>query len=301
MDDFNRADKFVTPRLIFISGTSGAGKSSALRFLEDEGYYCVDNLPPRLIPQFSDEVLEHPTYERFRGIAVCIDARTIGVNEAEHSETLEKILSSRDKLIVFLDAQPHTLLKRFSETRRRHPLAGSNNSLPEAIARERKQLEFIAARADLLIDTSDLTPRALRDRIISRIIERREGVSVLIESFAFKRGVPTDADFVFAARALPNPYWDSSLRGMTGLDAAVARFLDKDDRTGRFYERINEFVIGVLQDFDQSDRSYMTIAIGCTGGQHRSVYLSQKLFSTLEHEFDGIQIRHRDLPEAQKS
>ena len=291
----------MTPRLILISGSSGAGKSSALRLLEDEGYYCVDNLPPRLIPQFSDEVLGHPTYERFRGIAVCIDARTIGVNEAEHSETLEKILSSRDKLIVFLDAQPHTLLKRFSETRRRHPLAGSNNSLPEAIARERKQLEFIAARADLLIDTSDLTPRALRDRIISRIIERREGVSVLIESFAFKRGVPTDADFVFDARALPNPYWDSSLRGMTGLDAAVARFLDKDDRTGRFYERINEFVIGVLQDFDQSDRSYVTIAIGCTGGQHRSVYLSQKLFSALEHEFDGIQIRHRDLPEAQKS
>ncbi len=291
----------MTPRLIFISGSSGAGKSSALRLLEDEGYYCVDNLPPRLIPQFSDEVLGHPTYERFRGIAVCIDARTIGVNEAEHSETLEKILSSRDKLIVFLDAQPHTLLKRFSETRRRHPLAGSNNSLPEAIARERKQLEFIAARADLLIDTSDLTPRALRDRIISRIIERREGVSVLIESFAFKRGVPTDADFVFDARALPNPYWDSSLRGMTGLDAPVARFLDNDDRTGRFYERINEFVIGVLRDFDQSDRSYMTIAIGCTGGQHRSVYLSQKLFSTLEHEFDGIQIRHRDLPEAQKS
>ena len=126
----------MTPRLIFISGSSGAGKSSALRLLEDEGYYCVDNLPPRLIPQFSDEVLGHPTYERFRGIAVCIDARTIGVNEAEHSETLEKILSSRDKLIVFLDAQPHTLLKRFSETRRRHPLAGSNNSLPEAIARE---------------------------------------------------------------------------------------------------------------------------------------------------------------------
>ena len=162
----------VTPGLIFISGSSGAGKSSALHLLEDEGYYCVDNLPPRLLPQFSKEVAKRTEYERFRGVAVCIDARTIGVNEAEHSETLEKILSSRDKLIVFLDAQPHTLLKRFSETRRRHPLAGSNNSLPEAIARERKQLEFIAARADLLIDTSDLTPRALRDRIISRIIVR---------------------------------------------------------------------------------------------------------------------------------
>ena len=291
----------MTPRLVFISGSSGAGKSSALRLLEDEGYYCVDNLPPRLLPQFSDEILGHPAYQRFRGIAICIDARTIGINEAEHIETLEKILSSRDKLVVFLDAQPHTLLKRFSETRRRHPLAGSNNSLPEAIARERKQLEFIAARADLLIDTSDLTPRALRDRIISRITERREGVSVLIESFAFKRGVPTDADFVFDARALPNPYWDTSLRGMTGLNVPVATFLDNDERTGLFYDRLNEFVIGVLQDFDQSDRSYLTIAIGCTGGQHRSVYLSQKLFAALAHKFDGIQIRHRDLPEDQKS
>ena len=151
-----------------------------------------------------------------------------------------------------------------------------------------------------MIDTSDLTPRALRDRIISRIIERREGVSVLIESFAFKRGVPTDADFVFDARALPNPYWDSALRGMTGLDAPVAQFLDNDDRTGRFYERINEFVIGVLQDFDQSDRSYMTIAIGCTRA-NTAQFIFHKSSSPLEHEFDGIQIRHRDLPEAQKS
>ena len=288
----------MKPRLIFISGSSGAGKSSALRLLEDEGFYCVDNLPPRLLPQFSDEILEHPAYKRFRGVAVCIDARTIGVDEAEHSEALEKILSSRDKLIVFLDAQPHALLKRFSETRRRHPLGGSNNSLPEAIARERKQLEFIAAKADLLIDTSDLTPRALRDRIINRIIEHREGVSVLVESFAFKRGVPTDADFVFDARALVNPYWNPSLRSQTGLDAPVSQLLNKDKRTIRFYNRLSEFVIGVLQDFDQSDRSYITIAIGCTGGQHRSVYLAQKLFTALTNEFNGVQIRHRDLPEA---
>ena len=291
----------MIPKLIFISGSSGAGKSSALRLLEDEGYYCVDNLPPRLLPQFSSEIAEHPEYERFRGIAVCIDARTIGMDESDQSEALEHIISAQNKLIIFLDAQPHVLLKRFSETRRRHPLAGSGNSLPEAISRERKQLDFIAAKADLLIDTTDLTPRALRDSIINRIIERREGVSVLIESFAFKRGVPTDADFVFDARALPNPYWDTSLRGMTGLDAPVAQFLDNDERTGRFYERLNEFVIGVLRDFDQTDRSYMTIAIGCTGGQHRSVYLSQKLFTALANEFDGIQIRHRDLPEARKS
>ena len=286
----------MTPRLIFISGSSGAGKSSALRLLEDEGYYCVDNLPPRLLPQFSEEILEHPAYERFRGIAICIDARTIGINEADHDEALEKILSSPGRLIVFLDAQPHALLKRFSETRRRHPLAGSENSLPEAIARERKQLEFIAARADLLIDTTDLTPRALRDRIINRILGERQGLSVLLESFAFKRGVPTDADFVFDARALPNPYWETELRGMNGLDAPVIQFLDNDERTLRFFGRLNAFVVGALTDFSQSDRSYITIAIGCTGGQHRSVYLAQKLHASLTKQFTGIQIRHRDLP-----
>ena len=286
----------MTPRLIFISGSSGAGKSSALRLLEDEGYYCVDNLPPRLLPQFSEEILEHPAYERFRGIAICIDARTIGINEADHDEALEKILSSPGRLIVFLDAQPHALLKRFSETRRRHPLAGSENSLPEAIARERKQLEFIAARADLLIDTTDLTPRALRDGIINRILGERQGLSVLLESFAFKRGVPTDADFVFDARALPNPYWETELRGMNGLDAPVIQFLDNDERTLRFFGRLNAFVVGALTDFSGSDRSYITIAIGCTGGQHRSVYLTQKLHASLTKQFTGIQIRHRDLP-----
>lgn len=290
----------MTPKLILVSGSSGAGKSSALRLLEDEGYYCVDNLPPRLLPQFSQDILDHPEYERFRGIAVCIDARTMGIDQSDQSEAIEQLLSASDKLIIFLDAQPHVLLKRFSETRRRHPLAGSNNSLPEAISRERKRLEFIAAKADLLIDTTDLTPRALRDSIISRIIDRREGLSILLESFAFKRGVPTDADFVFDARALPNPYWDTALRGMNGLDAPVAQFLDESDRTLRFFERLSEFITNVLHDFDQSDRSYITIAIGCTGGQHRSVYLAQKLFTALASEFSGIQIRHRDLPEANK-
>jgi len=290
----------MTPKLIIISGSSGAGKSSALRLLEDEGYYCVDNLPPRLLPQFSQDILDHPEYERFRGIAVCIDARTMGIDQSDQTEAIEQLLSASDKLIIFLDAQPHVLLKRFSETRRRHPLAGSNNSLPEAISRERKRLEFIAAKADLLIDTTDLTPRALRDSIVSRIIDRREGLSILLESFAFKRGVPTDADFVFDARALPNPYWDTALRGMNGLDAPVAQFLDESDRTLRFFERLSEFITNVLHDFDQSDRSYITIAIGCTGGQHRSVYLAQKLFSALASEFSGIQIRHRDLPEANK-
>ena len=289
----------MTPKLIIISGSSGAGKSSALRLLEDEGYYCVDNLPPRLLPEFSEEILKHPEYQRFHGIAVGIDARTIGV---EHeTAALQHLLALPDRLIVFIDAQPHVLLKRFSETRRRHPLAGPNNSLPEAIAKERKHLEFIAAQADLLVDTTDLTPRGLRDMITSRIVEQRDGLSILLESFAFKRGVPTDADFVFDARALPNPYWREDLRGLTGMDEPVKHFLDGDERCVAFYTKLSAFITDALREFDQSDRSYVTVAIGCTGGQHRSVYLAEKLHSDMLSQFPAAKIRHRDLPEAAAS
>ena len=166
----------MTPKLIIISGSSGAGKSSALRLLEDEGYYCVDNLPPRLLPEFSEEIVGHPEYERFRGVAVCVDARAIKIGAHDNSELMSHLATLPDRLIIFLDAQPQVLLKRFSETRRRHPLAGPDNSLPEAISRERKHLEPIAANADLLIDTTDLTPRALRDMITSRVVQQRDGI-----------------------------------------------------------------------------------------------------------------------------
>ena len=288
----------MTPKLIIISGSSGAGKSSALRLLEDEGYYCVDNLPPRLLPEFSGEIVDHPEYERFRGVAVCIDARAVKSGAQENSELMSHLAALPDRLIIFLDAQPHVLLKRFSETRRRHPLAGPGNSLPEAISRERKHLEPIAANADLLIDTTDLTPRALRDMITTRLVQQRDGLSVMFESFAFKRGVPTDADFVFDARALPNPYWRDDLRSQTGLDAEVIQFLENDPRCLAFFDKLKDFIAGVLHDFDQSDRSYMTIAIGCTGGQHRSVYLTEKLHRDLIAQFPAAQIRHRDLHEA---
>ena len=288
----------MTPKLIVISGSSGAGKSSVLRLLEDEGYYCVDNLPPRLLPELLGEISDNIEYERFRGIVVCVDARTVGFEPEDTPAALEQLLSFPDRMIIFLDAQPHVLLKRFSETRRRHPLAGPRNSLPEAIAKERKRLEFIAARADLIVDTTDLTPNALRDRITTRMANRRDGLSILIESFAFKRGVPTDADFVFDARALPNPYWQADIRSMTGLDAPVKRFLESDERCMAFYEKLSAFIKQMLHDFSQVDRSYITIAIGCTGGQHRSVYLAQRLHKDLNAKLPGVQIRHRDLPMA---
>lgn len=291
----------MTPRLIIISGSSGAGKSSALRLLEDEGYYCVDNLPPRMMADFAREVLQHRDYDRFKGIAVCIDARAMSPEHQGENDALHQILKTRDSLVIFLDAQPHILLKRFSETRRRHPLAGPNNSLPEAITRERKHLEFIAAQADLLIDTTELSPRDLRDAITRRIIERRDGLSIMIESFAYKKGMPTDADFVFDARGLSNPYWEESLRHLTGVDEPVRHFLESDPKTLTIYNRISVFVTETIPDFNQSDRSYLTIAIGCTGGQHRSVYLAEKLHTDLIKHYPATQLRHRHLIVSQTS
>ena len=287
------------PRIIIISGSSGAGKSTALRLLEDEGYYCVDNLPPRLLTHFVNEVLESPFHDRFHGVVACIDARAFRMESSERQSALKELIDAPDHLIIFLDAQPHALIKRFSETRRRHPLADNDSSLPEAIAREREYLEGIAAEADLLIDTTDLTPRALRDTITTRIVEQRDGLSVMIESFAFKRGVPTDADFVFDARAIPNPYWHDTLRHLTGQDTLVKQFLDNEERCVAFYERLREFISNVVADFNQCDRSYMTIAIGCTGGQHRSVYLADKIHKGLLEAFPHALLRHRDLKNAE--
>jgi len=285
----------MIPRLIIISGSSGAGKSSALRLLEDEGYYCVDNLPPRMMADFAREVLQHRDYDRFKGIAVCIDARAMSPERDGETNSLQEILKTKDSLVIFLDAQPHILLKRFSETRRRHPLAGPNNSLPEAISRERQHLETIAAQADLLIDTTDLSPRDLRDAITQRVIERRDGLSIMIESFAFKKGMPTDADFVFDARGLSNPYWEEPLRHLSGIDDPVKLFLESDPKTLSIYNRIKTFISGTLPDFNQSDRSYLTIAIGCTGGQHRSVYLAERLHTDVLKDYPATQLRHRHL------
>ena len=282
-------------RLIIISGSSGAGKSSALRLLEDEGYYCVDNLPPRMMADFAREVLQHRDYDRFKGIAVCIDARAMSPEREGENNSLQETLKTKDSLVIFLDAQPHILLKRFSETRRRHPLAGPNNSLPEAIFRERQHLGFVAAQADLLIDTTDLSPRDLRDAITRRIIERRDGLSIMIESFAFKKGMPTDADFVFDARGLSNPYWEEPLRQLSGIDDPVKHFLEADPKTLTIYNRIKVFITETLPDFNHSDRSYLTIAIGCTGGQHRSVYLAERLHTDVLKDYPATQLRHRHL------
>lgn len=277
-------------RLVLISGLSGSGKSIALRMLEDSGYYCVDNLPSQLLPQLVGQ-LDLQGYDK---VAVAVDIRG--------GDSLEMLPQQLDTLrqqglapkFLFLDAKNETLIKRFSETRRAHPLARDGRSLAEAIAEERERLESLAGLGHH-IDTSDLAAATLREWVRQFIeAEPGEGLVLMFQSFGFKHGVPLDADFVFDVRCLPNPYYDTTLRPLTGLDEAVAEFLDDAPEVHRMREDIRRFVSSWLPAFIRDSRSYLTVAIGCTGGQHRSVYLAE----WLAREFAGrarVLVRHREL------
>lgn len=281
--------------LVIISGRSGSGKSTALHQLEDLGFYCVDNLPAALLPTLTLQ-LEKEHYESFRGIAVCIDVRNSATDLAQVAKVIEALPESINSQVLFLNAKPSVLTQRFSETRRRHPLSGDRYSLPEAIALENELLEGLLQEADWVIDTSDLTLYDLRALISSRLQPpNREGLSLLVESFGFKRGVPTDADLVFDARLLPNPHWESTLRPLTGRDTEVAQFLEAHQQTGLFADDISNMLLRWLPLYKESQRSYITIAIGCTGGQHRSVYIAERIFRDLKQAYAEVQIRHREL------
>jgi UPF0042 nucleotide-binding protein len=277
-------------RLVLISGLSGSGKSIALRILEDSGYYCVDNLPSQLLPQLVGQ-LDQQGYDK---VAVAVDIRG--------GDSLEMLPQQLDTLraqglepkFLFLDAKNETLIKRFSETRRAHPLARDGRSLAEAIAEERERLESLAGLGHH-IDTSDLAAATLREWVRQFIeAEAGEGLVLMFQSFGFKHGVPLDADFVFDVRCLPNPYYDTTLRPLTGLDEAVIEFLDDSPDVHRMREDIRRFVSSWLPAFIRDSRSYLTVAIGCTGGQHRSVYLAE----WLAREFAGrarVLVRHREF------
>lgn len=282
-------------QLVIISGRSGSGKSTALHQLEDEGFYCIDNLPIALLPALVSEA-SRAEFEHFKGAAVCIDARNAWKDLEDFSTILGSLPESVETRILFLDAQDNALIKRFSETRRRHPLSSNEIPLAEAIERERILLEPIAAAASLVLDTSQLTIYELRDAIRERLVGATEGVmSILIQSFGFKRGIPADADLVYDLRMLPNPHWVKSLRLQTGLDPEVAEFLEAQEITGDFYRDVCHYLDNWLPHYSASNRSYMTIALGCTGGQHRSVYLANKLFQHYKQHYDHIHIRHREL------
>jgi UPF0042 nucleotide-binding protein len=283
-------------KLVVISGRSGSGKSTALHQLEDSGFYCVDNLPAALLGHLTREFVAGQ-YAGYAGVAVCIDARNSPRDLEQFDSQLQALPESFEKQLIYLDARNPILIKRFSETRRRHPLSRDNRSLAEAIAYERTLLEPVVAAADLVIDTSDLNLYELRSMIASRVGETGgDKLSLLIESFGFKRGVPADADLVFDARMLPNPHWVRGLRAMSGRDAPVVEFLEAQPEAQSFSREIIDFLLRWLPHYQRSQRSYITVAIGCTGGQHRSVYVAERVWAGLSDQYPQAQLRHRELP-----
>jgi UPF0042 nucleotide-binding protein len=282
-------------QLLIISGRSGSGKSTALNQLEDEGYYCIDNLPIALLPALVEEA-SRDEFDHFHGTAVCIDARNSWTDLEHFSDIIKSLPAAVESRILFLDAQDSSLIKRFSETRRRHPLTSESMPLAEAIEEERRLLAPILSSAALVLDTSQMTIYELRDTIKQRLLGDSTGsMSVLIQSFGFKRGVPTDADLVFDVRMLPNPHWVKELRMKSGLDREVQDFLESQPLTEELYLDICHYLDSWLPRYRDSNRSYMTVSLGCTGGQHRSVYLADKLFRHYREQFPQIHVRHREL------
>ncbi|MDX1480817.1 MAG: RNase adapter RapZ [Woeseiaceae bacterium] len=282
-------------RLLIVSGLSGAGKSVALHVLEDIGYYCIDNLPAALL----ESLLQNLTGEdaSLSRIAVGVDARNPEQDLQSLPDVVQTIRSSGVQTeILFLQADDDILLKRYSESRRRHPLAGGGVELRDAIQRERDLLGPVINAADLVIDTSRTSIYELGDLIRERVDRRKpQMLSVLVESFGFKNGIPADVDFVFDMRCLPNPYWQPKLRPLTGLDAAVIEFLDNDPRCQAMYADVVAFFRRWIPEYVSFNRRYLTIGIGCTGGQHRSVYMAEKLAAALRELHESVMTRHSEL------
>ena len=284
-------------KLVIISGRSGSGKSTALHVLEDLGYYCIDNMPCGLLLSLIEE-MQREGMQR-DAIAISIDARNVPVNLERFPETIAAIDNTGvDYTIAYLDADDQTILTRFSATRRRHPLSNEFISLEEAICKESLLLAPISSMADLQIDTSRLSLHQLRDIIKKQLAQQTDTtLALLFESFGFKRGVPGDADLVFDVRCLPNPYWDPLLRKYNGRDPQVIQFLEKQPIVEEMFTDLCNYLEKWLPQFEANNRSYMTIAIGCTGGYHRSVYLSERLAKKFSGKITNVQIRHRDLDE----
>jgi len=284
-------------KLIIVSGRYGSGKSTALHVLEDLGYYCIDNLPIGLLSPLTREALN--SSQARQHIAVSIDARNLSDDianfEALYSQLQHPDLSLE---IIYLDAADQMLIQRFHTTRRKHPLSTPERSLSEAIKDEKTLLDPIARLADLQIDTTERSMYELREMVRERVAGRGvQQMALLIQSFGYKHGVPVDSDFVFDVRCLPNPYWDTSLRGYTGIDPQIQSFLEAQPDTGRMLGDLQDFLDRWLPAFHTVNRSYMTVSIGCTGGQHRSVYMAEQLAAHFVTRFNNVQIRHTELPD----
>jgi UPF0042 nucleotide-binding protein len=285
-----------SPRLIIVSGMSGSGKSIALHTFEDLDFYCVDNLPADMLPEFVRSAVSKS--ELPPRLAVGIDVR----NRNTDLSGLPLLLARAGDLgmrptLVFFDARDDVLLKRYAESRRRHPLSHLGLTLTEALAQERRLLEPLRAMADIIIDTSDTNVHQMRRRVIAELdLSADRPVSLLFESFAYRRGVPADADFVFDARCLPNPHWDAHLRPLSGRDREVRDYLDAQTEVGEYVAQVSSFLDTWLPRIQADTRSYITVAFGCTGGKHRSVYLAETMAQhARDRGWRDVSVFHREM------
>lgn len=296
-DQSTPSSLFANPHethLVVLTGMSGGGKTVALRALEDLDFYCVDNLPPSLLPQLVEAAGRGAG--RHRRIAVGVDVRNRGADLEHLPEALSALAAAGVQLhLIFLDCSDAVLLKRYSETRRRHPLATRGKSLASAIAEERRLLRPLMAIAEKVIDSSELNVHQLRRLVATGYAQATEGMTLMFQSFAFKRGLPLDSDFVFDARCLPNPHWQPKLRPLSGKDAPVREFLEAEPLVTEYLADTTRWLDAWLPRFEQDDRSYVTIAIGCTGGRHRSVYLVEQLAAHYRETREGVLTFHREL------
>ncbi len=276
-------------QLTLISGLSGSGKSVALKVLEDAGFFCVDNLPANMIPEMVRFLESRPEPRA----AISVDVRSAGTVEALPRIIAAEKARGTDLQLLYLDSHNESLVKRFSETRRLHPLMRAGRTLPECIEEERRQLTGVAELGHH-IDTSELTPNMLRSWIKDLIVQERARLTLVLESFGFKQGVPLEADFLFDVRFLPNPFYDQALKALSGKDPEVIDFLERETEAGLYIEEVLRFLQRWLPKFALDHRTSITVAVGCTGGQHRSVYVVDQLAARLAVEYQVLP-RHRDL------
>lgn len=296
--DILSCDEWMVMQLIIVTGLSGSGKTIALRVLEDNGFYCIDNLPATLLPQIAqhlDTDSLSADNKKVR-VAISIDSRSAALDALPQSIKQLKA-DGIEVSVLYLDSTLESLVKRFSETRRKHPLSNETSTLAESILEERDLLAGLASLGHH-IDTSSLSANALRNHIRDWIAEPNSDITnsvvVLFVSFGFKHGIPLDADFVFDVRSLPNPHYDSELRPLTGKDQPIQRFLEKEPMVLAMLSDIQHYLEKWLPSFNQDNRSYLTVGIGCTGGQHRSVYLVEQLSAHFKQQYKVI-VRHREL------
>ncbi|MAN52770.1 MULTISPECIES: RNase adapter RapZ [Marinimicrobium] len=287
--------------LIIVSGLSGSGKSTALHVLEDVGYNCIDNLPVSLLPALVAQIQIHRDSDD-QNFAIGIDVRNAWQDLNIFPDMIKTLKDAHIPIyVLFLDTGVPVLMQRFSETRRKHPLSDRDTNLQESIREEQHLLEPIRDTADQVLDTSHLNLHELRDLVKDRVVGSQETtMAIQFESFGFKHGVPVNADLVFDARCLPNPHWKPNLRPLTGKDAEVAAFLEGEEKVQAMYQDIEDYLTRWLPHYQANSRSYITIAIGCTGGQHRSVYLAERLQKHFAQQYDNVLVRHRELNTADR-